>query len=271
MVDDDPTPAPAPTTPSLPTRPPPPLVVEDISVQPLQVLDKQDIAEVLGQFPQREATPAEWAEPTIINRLLQNHQLAFETWKRAAMNGALDSTPRPSMEFTTTTAATTAEQPATRGEDFTVRAGKVAVPTRTPGSVHTQQPSPFSQVAAEDITVRAGIAYPAANPSLFDSLPREIAITPKTPAPADSGESGGSDSRRQVRFSVGPDVVNGLGDGEEGGDKRNGVHDMQSNASVRFGRNVASSSEEYARKFGRYHDLPRYGVGVPLVCEVCMV
>lgn len=259
VVDDDPapTPAAAPATPE-PT-PPPPAVVEDLSVKPLQVLDKQDIAEVLGQFPSREATPAEWAEPTVIDRLLKNHQLAFETWKRAAMNGALDNTPRPSMEYTTTTAADQ-PMPTARVEDFTVRAGKVTIPAHGPP---TQLPPAFSShVAAEDITVRAGIAYPAPDPSSFDSLPRELAIRPKTPsleAKDSATTSDGGDSRRHVRFSMGPEAIKTL-DERNGTSSANGAStDLQSNASVRFGRNVASSSEEYNRKFGRYHDLPRYG------------
>lgn len=196
-------------------------------MQPLKVLAKQDVAEVLGQFPHKDAMPADWAEPRVISKLLQNHQLAFETWKRAAMEGALDSTPRSSMEFTTTTAGP-------RGEDFTVRAGKVAVP---PGMTPpTPLPPVFSarlpNAVEDDISVRAGIAYPAPDLNHVDAAPREVA---------------GVAVRPRVRFE---DAVAELGGHDGPSEDR-----LDTNASVRFGRNVASAPEEYARKFGHYHDL----------------
>lgn len=215
MVDDDPAPATPPT--------PQPPVVEEPTVQPLQVLGKQDVAEVLGQFPHKDAMPADWAEPRVISKLLQNHQLAFETWKRAAMEGALDSTPRSSMEFTTTT-------PGPLGEDYTVRAGKVAVPTgmTPPAPLPPVFSARLPNAAEDDISVRAGIAYPAPDPCHVDGPPREVT---------------GMAVRARVRFD---DDSVGDGDGPR----------LDTNASVRFGRNVASAPEDYARKFGHYHDLP---------------
>lgn len=122
-------------------------------IGPIETLVHQDIAQVLGQMsPADSQAQAVWVTDDLKSKFLENHALAFETWKRAAMDGALDVTPRQS-------ANPAALQPSTPNlEDLTVHAGRLranAPGTEAPG------PAPGRPVAPNpaDYSVRAGDLY----------------------------------------------------------------------------------------------------------------
>lgn len=210
------------------------------TIGPIETLVQQDVAAVLGQMQETMAAgepvvgpPAAWVDEDLKSLFLENHALAFETWKRAAMEGALDVTPRQSLTppYIASGGLPQPGVPVENPEDLTVRAGASAYAA---AALRGASPSPPPSGHGVGIASAPSASPPA---STVGSAPATAPATGRRP-PANPAD-----------FSVrAGDMFSTLAASPAPAARRHTVGE----ASTRFGRNVATDADDYARRFGAY-------------------